>query len=335
MLREVDEQYSDTNAWFDMADADFEGGFGALHPGLSWIDGIGARLFARYMGSYGADFGELSDTDPENLAFADMTGVTPGATATAAMAEALAGINRGAPITITGGEYRIVNDLDGTTYQDWTSAAGRAHPYQRLELRQTASASGGTTTTATVTVGTVSADWRVSTAAGQAAAPASTTPPAITGDFTEGQSLTVSNGAWDNGPDSHAYQWTRDGADIAGATASAYTLTADDVGTTVDCDVTASNAAGSATVSATGEAVVSAAAAMPAGIADIASGAWYDMQAAGGLTTCRGRGDTLSWWMRPTCRRKVTSTATLPFGCGRHRSRTQIFRRCSTRATGP
>jgi hypothetical protein len=71
--------------------------------------------------------------------------------------------------------------------------------------------------------------------------PANTVAPAITGDAVEGETLTVSNGTWTRTPDAYAYQWKRDGAAIASATAGTYELTADDVGTVISCTVTATN----------------------------------------------------------------------------------------------
>jgi len=42
-----------------------------------------------------------------------------------------------------------------------------------------------------------------------------------------------------------AYQWTRDGANITGASSATYNLTADDTGKTIACKITATNASGS------------------------------------------------------------------------------------------
>lgn len=75
--------------------------------------------------------------------------------------------------------------------------------------------------------------------------PANTVAPAITGTATVGQTLTVSNGTWTNSPTGYARQWTRDGADIAGATGATYTLVAGDSGKMIGARVTATNADGS------------------------------------------------------------------------------------------
>jgi hypothetical protein len=65
--------------------------------------------------------------------------------------------------------------------------------------------------------------------------------PAITGTKTQGQTLTSSSGTWTNSP-TYAYQWSRSGVPIAGATASTRVLAAGDVGATMTCTVTATNA---------------------------------------------------------------------------------------------
>jgi hypothetical protein len=75
--------------------------------------------------------------------------------------------------------------------------------------------------------------------------PVNTTVPAATGTGTVGQTLSVTNGAWQYAPTSYAYQWLRNGAAIAGATAATRLLAAADSGTSVSCQVTATNAAGS------------------------------------------------------------------------------------------
>jgi len=83
--------------------------------------------------------------------------------------------------------------------------------------------------------------------------PANVTVPTISGTPRDGQTLTSSNGTWTGTtPLTYAYQWTRcDSAgancvDIAGATASTYTLVTGDVDARIRVRVTASNAAGNA-----------------------------------------------------------------------------------------
>lgn len=80
---------------------------------------------------------------------------------------------------------------------------------------------------------------------GSIAPPGITTAPVASGTGTVGQTLSVTNGVWTNGPTSYARQWLRGAANIAGATAATYVLQAADSGTNVSCRVTATNAAGS------------------------------------------------------------------------------------------
>ena len=96
--------------------------------------------------------------------------------------------------------------------------------------------------------------------------PVNTALPVISGVAQAGQQLTTTNGLWSS-PEApgFAIAWLRcDAAGaacsaIAGAAASAYTLTADDVGRTVRSRVTATNSSGSAQASSSPTAVVTAA----------------------------------------------------------------------------
>lgn len=58
-----------------------------------------------------------------------------------------------------------------------------------------------------------------------------------------GATLNCTMGNWDGAPDSYAYQWRLDGADVGDGTAD-YTTVAGDVGKTATCTVSATNAAG-------------------------------------------------------------------------------------------
>ena len=75
-----------------------------------------------------------------------------------------------------------------------------------------------------------------------ATAPANTSLPVISGSAIVGNTLTVSNGSWTNSPSSFAYQWKRNGTNIAGATNNTYAVVSADVSTTITCTVTATTA---------------------------------------------------------------------------------------------
>lgn len=83
-------------------------------------------------------------------------------------------------------------------------------------------------------------------------APTNTVAPVVSGTPSVGQVLTTTNGTWTGSPTGYTYQYRRNGTAIAGATASTYTAQAADVGTTLTCAVTATNAGGSATAVSNG-----------------------------------------------------------------------------------
>jgi hypothetical protein len=76
--------------------------------------------------------------------------------------------------------------------------------------------------------------------------PVNLIPPAIAGVPVVGQPLGCSQGVWAGPPSSYAYQWTREGADLPGASAASYTVVPGDVGKALRCRVTGSNSMGSA-----------------------------------------------------------------------------------------
>jgi hypothetical protein len=83
-------------------------------------------------------------------------------------------------------------------------------------------------------------------------APSGAGAPSISGGSTPGSLLTCSQGTWTDplsafvfqSPAAFAYQWSMNGADVAGANTSSYTAGSDG---SYSCRVTASNQAGSAT----------------------------------------------------------------------------------------
>jgi hypothetical protein len=133
----------------------------------------------------------------------------------------------------------------------------------RIRIRVTASNSLGVQTVASNATATVQ-----STPTTPAQAPASTRPPSIFGTAARGETLTSSVGTWTGtSPLLFSYQWLRCGADggqatgsgcpvIAGATATQYALTADDVGRRLRVQVSARNTLGSATATSDPTALV-------------------------------------------------------------------------------
>lgn len=89
-----------------------------------------------------------------------------------------------------------------------------------------------------------------------ATVPVSTALPSISGTPAAGRTLTCNPGTFTQAP-ALAFQWLSDGAAIPGATGSTFVVTAAQLGTAVQCQVTAANSAGQTV--ATSAAVVSAA----------------------------------------------------------------------------
>jgi hypothetical protein len=76
--------------------------------------------------------------------------------------------------------------------------------------------------------------------------PVNTAAPQLTGTAAVGETLSCSQGGWENGPAGYAYKWLRDGVEISGQTASTYKVGTADEGHALSCAVTATNAGGSA-----------------------------------------------------------------------------------------
>lgn len=78
--------------------------------------------------------------------------------------------------------------------------------------------------------------------------PLNITAPTISGSSSVGSSLSTTNGTWNSddayNPSSYSYQWKRNSSDISGATSSSYTTTSSDSGTSITCQVTATNQRG-------------------------------------------------------------------------------------------
>ena len=86
--------------------------------------------------------------------------------------------------------------------------------------------------------------------------PVNVSVPVISGSTLVGGTLTSTTGTWNNSPTSFAYQWQRGTSDIGGATSSTYTAVTADVGSTLRCVVTATNASGSVPAASANTAVV-------------------------------------------------------------------------------
>jgi hypothetical protein len=78
-------------------------------------------------------------------------------------------------------------------------------------------------------------------------APSNTSPPTVMGIPAPGAALSCSVGSWSGSPPfTYTIQWRRDNTAIAGQTGPVYHVARSDVGHAISCQVTASNAFGSA-----------------------------------------------------------------------------------------
>jgi hypothetical protein len=134
----------------------------------------------------------------------------------------------------------------------------------------TASNSGGQGSATSATVGPVLPAAPVATAG---------SGPTISGVAQQGDTLSVSNGAWTNGPTKYSYVWQDCNSSgtpcspISGATSSSYTLQASDVGSYMSATVTATNSGGiGSATSATVGAVLPAPPVVTAGSGPVMTG---------------------------------------------------------------
>ncbi len=121
-----------------------------------------------------------------------------------------------------------ISGATGSTYKLTTADAG-----QKIRVVVTGSKSGYVTTTKYS--GEVTVPWLAYVSEGTATTSASGVRPEV------GYTFTASPGSWNPTP-SFTYQWKRNGAAIAGATAPTYKSIAADAGTDITVDVTATKA---------------------------------------------------------------------------------------------
>jgi hypothetical protein len=158
-------------------------------------------------------------------------------------------------------------DAAGANCTPIDGAAGRTLPLGSAFVGSTAlfivtaTGPGGSTTTTAL-----SATVAAAPAPPQAQVPSNETTPVLRGDASPGSTLTATSGSWSDQAATITYAWQRCDANgscstIDGATQSSYTITADDIDSTLRVVVTATNAAGSASANSDSSAVVHAAAA--------------------------------------------------------------------------
>ncbi len=155
------------------------------------------------------------------------------------------------PVKLTAGNYWIgvmTGASAGVASFRWTSVSGSR------DYNANAYASGPTNPFGAVSTDAEQTSLYATYAPASAPpAPVNTGVPTITGTPQSGQILTEHSGTWSNEPTSFAYQWLQCdslGASclpIGGASSQTYTVTAGDVGHTIEVQETAANAGGSST----------------------------------------------------------------------------------------
>lgn len=131
----------------------FNGDIDALHIWHSVLSGD--EIAELYNGGAGWEYAP-PDTTPDAFAFAPVADADL-ATLYISNSQIIMGMDAGTAVSITGGEYRIAGGA-------WTNAPGTIDPGQTLELRGTSSADPATETVVSVTVGTLTVTWSITTA---------------------------------------------------------------------------------------------------------------------------------------------------------------------------
>jgi hypothetical protein len=261
-------------------------GTGSIFFAYQWqrCDGTGANctdLAGATSGSYALTASDIGSTIRFLVTGTNTQGSTPAASALTAVVTAIPPANTAPPVI--SGAAEDGHTLSAST-GSWTGSASISYSYQWRRCNSAGTACGdilgatesgytaghadvGSTlrveVTATNAGGAASAGSEA-TAPVVAQAPANTAAPSISGEARDGQQLSATSGEWSGTPlISFAYQWQRcesDGSEcsnISGATEPTYTAIPEDVGHTLRVEVTASNAAGSASeTSATSPVVV-------------------------------------------------------------------------------
>ena len=188
--------------------------------------------------------------------------------------------------------YQWQSSADGVT---WGAIAGATSPKYTLAVADVGSVLR-LLVTATNPDGVASAA-SAATAVVAGSPPVNTAKPVISGTLRRGSTLTASTGGWTGNGNSYAFQWQRDGADVA--TGQSYTLTADDVGATLRVLVTATNPDGTASAASAPTAPVPSAAPVNTVQPSVAGAArrGATLTAAAGAWT--GTGNTIAYaWER-------------------------------------
>ncbi|RWN35778.1 hypothetical protein [Mesorhizobium sp.] len=160
--------------------------------------------------------------------------------------------------TLTASTGTWLNGVDAYAYQ-WKADGANVGSNQNTYVP--VSGDVGKVITVEVTATNAGGSTPASSAATSAviAVPANTVAPAITGNALVGSTLTCSTGTWSGGgSQTYAYQWKSAGSNV-GSNQNTYVPVTGDVGNTITCTLTATNAAGSTPATSNATAAISAA----------------------------------------------------------------------------
>lgn len=261
----------ETLTWTAFTDLTSQGTTGRiLHVGYQVVSSTGAYAAAGSMTS--ADWAAVIGTFAVTAVTPPANTVAPAVTGTTTVGQTLSTTNgtwTGSPTSFSyqwqrdnqgGGSYSNIGSATATSYMlvDADDACN-------VRCVVTATNSGGSTAANSNSVGTVVEP-----------APVNTAAPLISGSAPQGSTLSCGQGSWSHmgglNP-SYAYQWTRDGSNIAAATASTYTTVSADIGHAVGCTVTATNTGGSTAQASSNTVTVTGATVAPTTVAVTLAGA--------------------------------------------------------------
>ncbi|MGH2888189.1 MAG: hypothetical protein ACRDNJ_01030, partial [Solirubrobacteraceae bacterium] len=223
--------------------------------GSTWSNVVGATASTYTLGA--SDLGHelrviITATNPYGSASATSPAVGPvrdDAPVNSAVPTVTGSYQRSYTLTATGGAwtglgnaltYQWQRSADGSTWNGITNATSATYTLavadegDEVRVLVTASNDYGITSAPSAATNPIAPD-----------PPASTAPPSVSGVAERGSTLNATDGNW-TGPDNvYTYQWQRDAGEgyvnIAGATASDYTLGTTDEGATVRVVVAATN----------------------------------------------------------------------------------------------
>lgn len=258
----------DTTYWFEYGPTT---AYGSTTPPVTLGPGLGSQVVSATIAGLApgvADHYSLVVSDPDESGFTPIAGpdmVTP--------------LLSASPTTLTAGTPLTVSwsGISAPTAGDWIALYQPGAPagsfldwFYAGSCSQTATgavpaSSGSCSYTTRAAPGTYelrfygSAAGDLLTTAGTITTlpppPVDSAPPVVSGGVAAaaayaGEKLTCSTGAWSSAPTAFSYQWTRNGAPLAGATSESYVVAASQLGGSLACAVTASNAGGAGTPAA-------------------------------------------------------------------------------------